>query len=299
MFELTTSIFTLDELINADISVYDSIYLGDPFCRQYPQNLCENTEDLKKANSFIRQQGKKVFVSTYAVPRNKDLDAVRKTLNICQELEVNAVEVHNFGTLEIIKKEFPNLKVHMGCLANIYSLVTVLVLKEKGVKRIMGNYELSLDEIQELKDKSGLELELLLHGKMVLGISENCLLKNWIKDFRGSCKDLCRGNHYLKSAKMVLKTFGQITLSGKDVCMIEYLPDLLEKGFSIFRIETFPEKREYVGEVGKIYRRALEKAKEPDYQSKEFLLRSSRFSPHGFCNGYYFATSGQKYVPKS
>ena len=296
MLELTTSVFTLNELMGADISAYDSIYLGDPFCRAYPENLSDNEESLKNAVDLLRKKNKKVYVSTYAVPRNGDLDAVRKTLNICQSLNIDAVEVHNFGVLRIARAEFPNLKVHMGNLANIYTLATALILKNEGAKRIMGNYELCLDELLELKDKSGIQLELLVHGKMVLGISESCLLKNWIKGLSGDCKELCRSNYYLRSSKMTLKSFGFVTLSGKDACMIERLPVLLKKGFCIFRIETFGEKREYVGKVGRIYREALSKAKEPGYDPSEYLKVLNNLSPHGFCNGYYFATSGQKYI---
>lgn len=297
--ELTTSFFTLEELTSSDISSFDAIYLGDPFCRDYSENLSQNYKDLRKALIFLKQQNKKVYVSIYAVPRNDDLASIEETLRQCQDLKIDAVEIHNFGILRLARRKFPNLKIHMGCLTNIYTQATVLKLKEEKIKRFMANYELSLDEISQLKDASGLEVEILVHGKMVLGISEKCLLKRWLECPEDNCKDLCRKDYYLKSGSMSLKIFGRVTLSGKDVCMIEHLPLLLKRGFSKFRIETFGEKRNYAGKIGSIYKKALNDAKKTNYEAVSLLMSLSKFSPRGFCNGYYFAKSGQHYVPKS
>jgi len=297
MFELNTSIFTLKELKNTDISAYDAVYLGDPFCRQYEDNLSENYKDLKSAISIVKDKGKKVFVSTYAVPRNSDLKAVEKTFCLAAKLKADAVEIQNYGVLRMIRDIIPKMPVHAGSLANIYTVATAQKLKADGVKRIKGNYELCLDELAELKDSSGLETEVLLHGKMILGISEYCLTKKWLGKKTGDCQGLCRKNNCLSSRKLVLNNFGRVTLSGKDMCMIEHLPLVLKKGFRVFRLETFRETRGYAAEVGRIYKGAIQEALGSfKYQPRKHLLKLKKFSPLGFCNGYYFATSGQDYI---
>ncbi|MEW6101753.1 MAG: peptidase U32 family protein [Candidatus Omnitrophota bacterium] len=300
MFELNTSIFTLDELISTDISAYDAVYLGDPFCAGYPENLIYNRKDLEKAVKILRENKKRAYVSSNAVPRNDDLSKVKEALAISSEVGVDAVEAHNLGVLRMIKESFPKLNIHMGYLANIYTLATVLKLKEEGVRRFIANYELSLDELGELKDECGLEVELLLHGKMILGISEDCLSKKWVPEpsAPGNCRDLCRNGPSLSSQGMTLHNFGRLTLSGRDVCMIEHLPSLLEKGFSCFKLETFGEDREYAAAVAKIYREALSAAKDADYNPQKYIRLLEKYSTDGFCNGYYFSTSGQEYVSK-
>lgn len=297
MFELNTSVFTLKELKNTDISSYDAIYLGDPFCRQYKDNLSENCKDLKTAIRIVKDKGKKVFVSTYAVPRNADLKGVEKTLFSAAKSGADAVEIQNYGVLRISRREFPELPVHIGSLANIYTVATALKLKEDGVKRIKGNYELCLDELAKLNNSAGLETEVLLHGKMILGISEECLTKKWSNKKTKACQDFCRRNNYLSSKKLVLNNFGRVTLSGKDMCTIEHLPLILDKGFRFFRIESFRESRDYAAQVGNIYRNAIIEALESrKYSFKKYLLGLKNFSPIGFCNGYYFARSGQDYI---
>jgi len=295
-FELNTSVFTLKELREADFTPYDAVYLGDPYCRDYRENLSENPEDLKEAISLLREQGKTVYLSTYAVPRNADLEAVKQTLQLAEENRVEGVEIHNYGVLNLCRDKFPALKIHLGCLANLYTAPTVELLKEYRVNRVTGNFELSLEELTELKDQTHMEFELLLHGKMALGISEFCLLKDRLRDKSGSCLDLCRGNRFLDTPKMTLKSFGRVTLSGKDVCLLEHLPEILSREFKTFRLETFGEARDYPGTVGAIYRRALTEALKPDFLPQARLSQLQALSPKGLCNGYAFAVSGQDYL---
>lgn len=296
-FELSTSVFTLSELQHTDISPFDSIYLGDPFCRDYSKNLGENREDLEKALKLLRSKDKKVYVSTYSVPRNDDLEAAERLLSWCEELKVDAVEVHNFGTLRMAKNRHPGLNLFVGCLANIYTEPTVMKLKEFGASRIMGNYELSMEELETIKNNCNIDVELLVHGKMILGISESCLLKRRLEHKEDDCMDLCRRDFHLVSSKMFLRTFGRVTMSGKDVCLIEHLPEVVRRGFKVFRIESFAENRDYAGVVGNIYRRALEEATGGrDFNPYNYLPDLQKISRSNLCNGYYFATSGQEYV---
>lgn len=293
--ELNTSVFTLAELRQADFTDYDAIYLGDPYCPDYPENLSLNPGDLEEAVKLLREQGKTLYLSTYAVPRDADLEQVSRTLELALRLGMEGVEIHNYGVLNLCRREFPQLDVHMGCLANLYTAPGAQVLKNYGVSRVTGNYELSLEELTELKTQTGMEFEILLHGKIPLGISEFCLLKERLPEPK-NCLELCRGSHFLASREMSLKSFGRLTLSGKDICMIEHIPQLLACGFAKFRLETFGEPRDYPGKVGKIYRLALTEAQKPGYRPQQYLEELKALSPHGLCNGYYFEVSGQDYI---
>ena len=170
--ELNTSIANLRDLRASDLSAYDAVYLGDIFCRLYEGNFLERPDDLRDGLRILHGQGKRAYVATYAAPRNDFLPRIRRTLEVAATGGAHAVEVHNFGILKIAHDEFPGLPVHIGGFANVYTDAGVEVLRGFGAVRFTPNYELSLDEIHEITTACGVPAELLVHGKMPLGISE-------------------------------------------------------------------------------------------------------------------------------
>jgi putative protease len=208
-----------------------------------------------------------------------------------------AVEVHNFGILRIAHEEFPQLPVHVGGFANVYTAAGVEVLREFGAVRFTPNYELSLDEIREITIECHAPMELLVHGKMPLGVSDYCFLLEYEEKWGVKCPDLCQKDLFLKQGDWAMKSVGKGILSGKDVCMLEHLPRLLSEGHRHFRIETVSESPDYRREVAAAYRAALDRAVGGEFAVdegwSETLLRHARI---GLCNGFYFGKSGMDYT---
>ena len=180
-------------------------------------------------------------MTTYAAPRNDFLPKVRKMLEASAAAGAEAVEVHNLGILKIAHDEFPELPVHVGGFANVYTAAGAEVLRGFGAVRFTPNYELSLDEINEITTACGAPMELLVHGKMPLGISDYCFLLDYEEKWGVKCPDLCQKELFLKQGDWAMKSVGKGILSGKDVCMLEHLPRLLAEGHRHFRIETVSE----------------------------------------------------------
>ncbi|MBC7106347.1 MAG: U32 family peptidase, partial [Firmicutes bacterium] len=186
---------------------------------------------------------------------------------------------------------FPGLELHAGCFANVYTHLGALELAHCGVTRITPNFELSLDEIDYLREATGLEVTLWLHGKTPLGITRDCFLLA-----HGECPAVCREGFWLRHRDWVLKCIGTVVLSGQDLCMAEHLGDLLARGYRTFCIGTLGEGPAYRREVGRIYREALERLAAGGTGVSGLPERLAAHSPHGFCNGYYFGRSGREYV---
>jgi putative protease len=296
-YELNTTIANLRDLRASDLCHYDGVYLGDIYCRLYEGNFLERLGDLKEGLRILKDQGKRAYVTTYAGPRNDFLPKVRKMLEASAAAGAEAVEVHNFGILRIAHEEFPQLPVHIGGFANVYTAAGVEVLRGLGAVRFTPNYELSLDEIREITTDCDAPMELLVHGKMPLGISDYCFLLEYEEKWGIKCPDLCQKDLFLKQGDWAMKSVGKGILSGKDVCMLEHLPRLLAEGHRHFRIETVSESPDYRSEVAGVYRAALNRAADGndavDDGWSETLLRHSRM---GLCNGFYFGKSGMDYT---
>jgi U32 family peptidase len=187
--------------------------------------------------------------------------------------------------------------VHIGGFANVYTDAGAEVLRGFGAVRFTPNYELSLDEIHEITTTCDAPMELLVHGKMPLGISDYCFLLEYEEKWGIKCPDLCQKELFVKQGDWAMKSVGKGILSGKDVCMLEHLPRLLAEGHRYFRIETVSESPEYRRDVASVYRAALDRAAagvgEMDEGWWETLQRHARI---GLCNGFYFGRSGMDYA---
>ena len=296
-YELNTTIANLRDLRASDLRDYDGVYLGDIYCRLYEANFLEQLGDLREGLRILKEQGKRAYVTTYAAPRNDFLLKVRKMLETAAAAGAEAVEVHNLGILKIAHEEFPQLPVHIGGFANVYTASGTEVLRGFGAVRFTPNYELSLDEIREITSTSDSPMELLVHGKMPLGISDYCFLLEYEGAWGVKCPDLCQKELFLKQGDWAMKTLGKGILSGKDVCMLEHLPRLLADGHRYFRIEALSETPAYRSEVAAVYRAALRRAASGDGTAVEAgwetLRRHARI---GLCNGFYFGKSGMDYA---
>jgi putative protease len=296
-FELNTTIANLRDLRESDLRDYDGVYLGDIYCRIYEANFLEQLDDLKEGLRILQDQGKRAYVTTYAGPRNDFLPKVRKMLEASAAAGAQAVEVHNLGILKIAHDEFPQLPVHIGGFANVYTAPGVEVLRGFGAMRFTPNYELSLDEINEITTACGAPMELLVHGKMPLGISDYCFLLDYEEKWGVKCPDLCQKELFLKQGDWAMKSVGKGILSGKDVCMLEHLPRLLAEGHRYFRIETVSETPAYRSEVAAVYRAALDRVAAGDGEVDEGWWETiRRHARIGLCNGFYFGRSGMDYA---
>ena len=296
-FELNTTIANLRDLRESDLSDYDGVYLGDIYCRIYEGHFLEQLGDLKEGLRILQDQGKRAYVTTYAGPRNDFLPRVRKMLEASAAAGARAVEVHNLGILKIAHDEFPELPIHVGGFANVYTAAGVEVLRGFGAVRFTPNYELSLAEINEITAAGGAPMELLVHGKMPLGISDYCFLLDYEEKWGVKCPDLCQKELFLKQGDWAMKSVGKGIMSGKDVCMLEHLPRLLDEGHRHFRIETVSESPAYRSEVATVYRAALERAAAgDDTLDEEWWEIIRRHARIGLCNGFYFGRSGMDYA---
>lgn len=305
--EISTRIYTLNRLKEVSIESFDAIYLGDPFAPQYKGNLCYDFSDLETALQLLKDGGKRVYISTFSVPRNEDLPAIINLFNYIKErgLSPDGIEVHNAGIIKPARNLLPEIPLHMGCLSNIYTNSTVELFRDMGAVRFACSYELSLNELEEIKNTSGVEIELLIHGRMVLGVSEECPVKWWI-DEPMSQEEICTKPIDLNSDKMQLTIRGRTTLSGQDVCMLEHLEELLNRGFDFFHIDTSLMTREEFEAVSNIYKKTFEElssnkvcnnnTESLKVDIKESLNTLKQYTSAGFCNGYYFKTSGSQYV---
>jgi len=296
-FELNTTISNLRSLRETDLSAYDAVYLGNIYCRTFQENFLERLDDLSEGIAQVKDRGLRAYVATYAAPRNDALPKVQKALDTAARAGADAIEVHNLGVLRMVHEQFPGLPVHIGGFANVYTDAGAAVLKEYGAVRFTPNYEISLEEVKAIADSVSLPAEILVHGKMPLGVSDSCFLLEYESKWAEKCPAVCQQNLFLRQGDWAMRSVGKGVLSGKDVCMLEHLPALVAAGYRLFRIEAAYETPAYRFNLAGIYRAALERAVRGDVTLDESAWQTVRqHTAVGLCNGFYFGRTGSEYV---
>lgn len=296
-FELTTTVSSLLDLEASDLSPYDAVYLGNLYCARYQGNLLERPNELGDAVRLVRAQGRRAYVTTYGAVRGRDVDGLRRALGVARDAGAVAVEVHGPGLARLVRDELPGLALHLGSFANVYTAEGARMYRAMGAARVAPPAELPLDEIRELARAGGVALEVTVHGKLPLGVSDSCLLLGCEAELGVGCPDLCRQDVFLSRADWVLKSVGTGVLSGRDACLLEHLPRLVADGHRHFRIEAVSESPAYRHAVGRVYREALARALDGDGTLDPAWWTPLRaHSRAGFCNGFAFGRSGLEYV---
>ena len=157
--------------------------------------------------------------------------------------------VQDLGAVSVIRKHFPKLEIHASTQMTITGVHGARIAKKMGAKRVVPARELSLEEIQEIKDDTGLDMECFVHGALCYCYSGQCFMSSMLggrSGNRGRCAGTCRLPFYLDGTK---NTKNAYPLSLKDLCTIEHLPEILDHGVDSLKIEGRMKGSRYVGEV--------------------------------------------------
>ena len=295
--ELTTAISNLRDLRASALDPYDAVYLGNLYCQRYEGNLLEHPAELEEAVRIVRDQGRRAYVTTYAAPHGPDVDRLRRALAAARSAGAAAAEVHGPGMARVVHREFPELALHIGSFANVYTISGAQVYASLGAARIAPPAELPLDEVAALGRSGGAPVEVTVHGKLPLGVSDSCLLLGCEAVLGVECPDLCQRDVFLSRGDWALKSVGTGVLTGRDACLLEHLPRLVAEGHRHFRVEAVAETPAYRLAVGRVYREALTRAVAGDPSlDSDWWAPLRAHSREGFCNGFAFGRSGLEYV---
>ena len=181
---------------------------------------------------------------------------------------LDAVIVSDPALMVICLTEAPGLEVHVSTQASTTNYESFAFWKEIGVTRVVLAREVSIAEIEEIRQHTDLEIEAFVHGAMCIGYSGRCVLSNHMSHRdanRGGCSQSCRWKYDLYDMP-----FGQerrslkgeipeeFSMSAVDMCMIEHIPDLIENGVDSFKIEGRMKSIHYVSTVTNCYRAAVD-----------------------------------------
>lgn len=241
----------------------DAVYIGG---RQYGlRSNADNFsfEEMKEGVEFAARYGAKVFVATNIYAHNEDIAGLEHYLCSLEEAGIAAIIAADPVIIETAQRVAPKLEVHLSTQQSTVNWQAVQFWKEEGLPRVVLGRETSFEEIAEIKQHVDIEIEAFIHGAMCSSYSGRCVLSNHFTDRdsnRGGCCQSCRWKYdlFVEDAQAAGQDEDQFTMGSKDLCMIEYLPELIEVGVDSFKIEGRMKSVHYVATVVNAYRQAID-----------------------------------------
>ena len=219
-------------------------------------------EEIKEASAYAHSINKKLYVTVNISFHNENLDGIIEYLKELSSAKIDAIIVSDPFIIDIINDNDIDLKVHISTQESNLNYEDVMFYKELGVERVVLARELSKDEIKDIIDKTGMEIETFVHGAMCSSYSGRCVLSNYFtgRDAnRGGCAQICRWEFDLFD-KEDNKTESDIkfTMSSKDLMMASKIKEMIDIGIVSLKVEGRMRSNYYVATVINTYRHLID-----------------------------------------
>lgn len=262
--ELLAPVGSFEALVAAVQNGADAVYLGGKKfgARQYANNFDEDA--LKDAVEYCHIRDVKIYITVNTLVHNEEFNEFIEYIRFLYNIDVDAIIIQDLGVLKAVREKFPDFEIHASTQMTIHNLEGVKLLKSLGVKRTVVAREMKLKDIENIKEKSDMEVEVFVHGALCICYSGQCLMSSLIggrSGNRGRCAQPCRLPYKLidlETKEEVESPEGDYILSPRDLNTLEDLDKLLKLGVHSLKIEGRMKRPEYVATVVKAYRKAID-----------------------------------------
>ena len=302
--ELLIPASSLEVLKTAVMFGADAVYIGGEAFGLRAKAKNFSPEDMRAGIEFAHAHNVKVYVTANILAHNSDLDGAVAYFKELNELKPDALIIADPGMFMLAKEHCPGMELHISTQANNTNYQTYLFWWQQGAKRVVSARELSLAEIKEIRDHipEEMEIESFIHGAMCISYSGRCLLSNYFtgRDAnQGACTHPCRWKYAVveetrpgEYMPVYENERGTYIFNSKDLCMIEYIPEIVAAGIDSLKIEGRMKTALYVAAVARTYRKAIDDffASEETYRNNMDWYRSeiSKCTYRQFTTGFYF-----------
>jgi putative protease len=279
----------------------DAVYMGG---QSYSlRSLADNflLEEMASAVSYAHDCGVKTYLTVNSYPDNNDITGLYRYLEGVARVPFDAYIVADPGVIDMVREISPERSLHLSTQANTTNWRSALFWEKHGIERINLAREMSLAGIREVRQRVNLGLEVFVHGAMCISYSGRCLLSGIMTGRNantGECAHPCRWNYALVEEQRPGEYFpvledatGTFIFNSKDLCLLEFIPELVASGVDSLKIEGRMKGIHYLASVVRVYREALDRYCEaPDsYRFQpELLDELHKISHRGYTTGFFF-----------
>ena len=238
----------------------DAVYIGGKNYSLRANAINFTNEEIKEATKFAHSLNKKVYVTVNIVLHDENIDGLKEYLLFLDSVNVDAIIVSDIYIMNLWKELNLKMELHVSTQASTLNKETALFYKELGASRVVLAREASEQDIKEIKEYTGLDLEAFIHGAMCTSISGRCIMSNYATNRdanRGGCAQVCRWNFCIDDENG--NELGEnYQMCPKDLNMAIYIKDMINAGVNSFKIEGRMRSIYYIATVLSSYRKIID-----------------------------------------
>ena len=183
----------------------DAVYAGQPRYSLRARNNEFKLEQLQLGIEEARRRGKKLFIASNILPHNGKVKTYLKDMEPLMAMKPDALIMADPGLIMMVKDRWPETEIHLSVQANTVNYAGVKFWQRQGLSRVILSRELSLDEIEEIRQECpDMEIEVFVHGALCIAYSGRCLLSGYFNrrdPNQGTCTNACRWEYKVHDTK--------------------------------------------------------------------------------------------------
>ncbi len=299
----------------------DAVYAGQPrYSLRVRKNEFNKLEKLAEGIEMAHAQGKTFLVASNIAAHNNKVRTYLRDMEPVIAMKPDALIMSDPGLIMMVRDKWPEMDIHLSVQANAVNWASVKFWERQGLKRIILSRELSLDEIEEIRQHCpDIELEVFVHGALCIAYSGRCLLSGYMTHRdgnQGACTNSCRWAYNIHEAEetpegdivpsLDEKVFllqeekrpgeympiyedehGTHIMNSKDLRAVQHVARLVEIGIDSLKIEGRTKSHFYAARTAQVYRQAINDA----YAGNEFDMGLmgdlESLASRGYTEGFY------------
>ncbi len=308
----------------------DAVYAGQPRYSLRVRNNEFSAEKLCEGIELAHDQGKKFYIASNVLPHDNKVKTYLRDMEPIIDMAPDALIMADPGLIMLIRERWPDVPVHLSVQANTLNSAAVKFWQSFGLKRIILSRELSLDEIERIRQQcTDIELEVFVHGALCIAYSGRCLLSGYFNHRdpnQGACTNSCRWKYKLHeaaendsgdvqqttqsatNAAYLLEELerpgelmpieedehGTYIMNSRDLRAVQHVQRLTEMGIDSLKIEGRTKSSFYAARTAQIYRQAIDDSLADRPFNMDLMGNLEGLANRGYTEGFY-----RRHVPEA
>ena len=295
----------------------DAVYAGLPRYSLRVRNNDFREDNLHLGIEEAHAQGRHFYLTCNLMPHGAKLKTFVADLEPVVAMGPDALIMADPGLIMLVQERWPELPVHLSVQANTVNAAAVRFWQGVGVKRVILSRELSLEEVEEIRQQCpDMELEVFVHGALCIAYSGRCLLSGYFnrRDAnQGACTNSCRWEYKVTDSDTgqarhpeADKTFfleererpgemmpidedehGTYIMNSKDLRAVEHVERLVHIGVDSLKIEGRTKSHYYTARTSQVYRQAIDDAVASRPFQPQLMSELENLANRGYTDGFY------------